>query len=1129
NMDGRLNATELGASSPNLEFQLDPACGDVNLSTLATTAPVSAREVVSGAPAAALNVPADVSFDMATGRVRVSLTQAVANERDYTLFVQLQDAVGNTNLFSAAPNPAVGSVRVDRTAPNCDLVAPTLTTLNNSSVPGGALPVTIATAADVGTNGVTVTLQGLAPLSATPSGAGNQATATFMGLAGTNTRTLTATCRDASGNTASTPMRTLVIDLDNPTCSIASPSVAASPYSDLSITTTVNVSGADGRTVTVSSTQGGSRGALTVASGVATGPITYLNGTQDVSVSLTDAAGNPCSATVTGIVVNSLDCGLTLTNAFTNANGSWFNRGNTGNLTATSGTATITAQTSACTPGRMLTLVRTGPTAGTPITVADVGGTATFPNVALNDGETWTVSVPNGARPATTTSFRVDLDAPTFGVAPTQLGQARINGTLLASAGTTFFVAPADNRNVETAVAGYFADLAAGTAGAQVNVTVDSVEAFDFALNGTVRVLFKGTELTSLPVTEAAQTVSFTGSGSVTLPHNDSGAFVVRVTDGAGNSQDWSSTATIDVIAPAAPTVSQTLGDVRIAEVTLGWMPTFDDGTTSSSGGHAGYDLRWSTTSVPGNSALPTSTDFFSSVANPEPNIAWSASPTSNFRLTVPPLNGYYVVVRARDEVGNYSAYAAPTVLNNFWTEVTISAPASATSANFGQTVVAAPSLNNDTIADLVVTAPTRTGGGAVFVYYGAAGFASQTTCWAGCQELTPSDAAAGQFGSDIGTGGNVGDVAGENKPDLVVAQVSTAAAPANGGRVVIFFGSSGATVDPAQSIEIRGDTSFRIGFTARIIPSIDGDALDELALAAPTANANQGRLYVFRGRSRSAWVTARTSTDPATMVPFIPITSADYVVDGPTPLLSTAGNAFGQNRFGLVSLGDINADSRPDIAIPTSRASINRYRVYSGAAIASSSPASPLPGTSFIAEFVQTAATNTSPAAGLGASSVGGLDVIDSTAPDLVTSFQGAGGGGKVYIFSAPVPMMSGSPTPTIELTGPLTFGAQLSLARLNGAADPRIDVVAGMAQTSGNVAFVLYGQTGLRPYAGSAPNVVGSSVEFWLSRFDAAAVTGNTLSALGGSNTSGDVDGNGNADLALGDRITGLVKVWR
>jgi large repetitive protein len=1133
NMDGRLNSTELGSAAPRLDFQLDPACADLNLSTLSATAPVVVREVISNVVSTTpLNLAADVAFDTGTGRVRVDLTQGIAAERDYTFFVELQDQLGNRNAYTATMNPALLNGRVDRTAPSCTLVAPTQTTLNRMLVPGGTLNVTVATSSDVGTNGVTVALSGFMSQSGTPSGAGNQAALAFTSLSGTNTRSLDVTCRDTSGNTSTVPQRMLIIDLDDPACAFTAPTTGAM-LADLSVTTSLNVTGGDGRTVTISSTVGGSRGTLTVISGVASGAITYANGTQDISAALTDAAGNSGTCSVINVIINSADCGLSVTNAFANANGLWFNRGNTANLTATTGTATVSAQTSGCTTGRVLTLVRTLPVAGTPITATDTAGAVTFTNVAFADDETWSLSVPNGVRPATVQTFRVDLDAPSFGVGPTQFGHARLNGTLTASAAPTFFVAPTDNRNVETSVAGYFADLAAGTPGAQVNLVLDGVLAFDFGLNGTIDVSFKGASLSTQPVTADNQTVSFTGGSVITLPHNDSGTFLVRVTDGAGNSSDWTSVATVDVIAPAAPTVSQSIADARIAEASLGWSPTFDDGTTAASGAHLGYDLRWSTSSVPGSNNLANSTDFFGSAANPEANIAWSANPIADRRLTLPPLNTYFIAVRARDELGNYSAYAAPSSLANFWTPVTISAPSNATSANFGATVLGTPSLNNDGTSDLVVTAPTRTGGGAVFVYYGTSTFASQSSCMAGCQELTPSDAAAGQFGSDVSSGGNLGDVAAENKADLVIAQVWTAASPNNGGRAVIYFGNSAsATLDSSNAIELRGDSTNRIGQTARIIPSIDGDNLAELAIAAPFFNGNRGRIFIYRGRTRAQWVAARTATDPVSMVPYIPVsqTTADYVINGPmTLLVSPAGNAFGQNRNGLVSVGDINADSVPDIAIPMSRPSINRYRIFSGAAIAASTGASPLSGDTFLLELTQATTGDNATNTGFGANAVGGVNVVDASASDLVVSFSGAGSVGQVFVYSDPVAMAMGQPTPTSTIRGPLTFGQQVSIGLLNGTADTRNDLLSATALGANNFAYLIYQQGPARPFAGTAPATLGTTPEFWISRFDAAVLTGTAASSLGATNAFTDLDGNGQPDVVLGDIITSSVRVWR
>lgn len=1127
NMDGRINSTELGAAPPRLEFQLDPACGDMNLTTLS----VVVREVVSNVVSTtALNVAGDVSFDSGTGRIRVDLTQGIVAERDYTFFVELQDLLLNRNTFTATMNPAVLSARVDRTAPTCTLVAPTLTTLNRALVPGGALNVTVGTSADVGMNGVTVALSGLTTQTGAPSGAGNEAVLTFTGLAGTNTRTLDVTCRDQSGNTATVPQRMLVIDLDDPACAFTAPTMGAM-LSDLSFTTSLNVTGGEGRTVTISSTVGGTRGTLTVSSGVATGAITYANGTQDLSAALTDAAGNIGTCAVTAVNVNSSDCGLSITNAFANTNGLWFNRSNTTNLTATTGTATVSAQTSGCTTGRVLTLVRTAPTAGTPVTATDTAGTVSFTNVAFADDETWSLSVPNGVRPATVQTFRVDLDAPLFGVGPGQLGHARLNGTLTAAAAPTFFVAPAENRNVETGVAGYFADLASGTPGAQVNLVLDGVRAFDFGLNGTIDVSFKATNIATQPVTADNQTVSFTGGALITLPHNDSGAFLVRVTDGAGNSTDWTSVATIDVIAPAAPSVTSSVpaAQRRLAEVSLSWGPTYDDGSTTTSGTHAGYDVRWTTSSVPNSNNLASANDFFGSSSFPEPTIAWSAGPISDRRISVPPFNNYFVVVRSRDEVGNYSPYAAPSVLSNIPAELSLTVPSAAT-ASFGQTVIGTASINNDAAADLVVTAPTKAGGGSVFVYYGGTGFASQSTCAAGCQELVPSDATAGQFGSDIGSGGNLGDVAAENKPDLVVGQFWS---PAVGGRVVIYFGTNtAASLDVAQAIELRGDATTRIGQTARIIPSIDGDSLDELAIAAPLFNGNRGRVLIYRGRTRAQWASARTATDMTTMVPYIPVsgTTADYVVDGPATLLvSPAGNAFGQNRHGLIGVGDINGDSRPDIAIPMSRPSINRYRIYSGLAIAGSTGAAPLSGDAQILEFTEATTSDNAVTNGLGSSAFGGIDILDSSAPDLVIGYRSAPGNGRVLVFSAPAAMMSGQPSPVADIRGPLGFGFQMTMGRLNGVGDTRQDMVVGMAQTTANFTFALYQQPGVRPFAGVAPAVINTTPEFWISRFDAAAITGNPNSTLGASNAIVDTDGDNLNDIILSDANTGILRVWR
>lgn len=1110
--DGRLNIAELGAAAPRLQFELDPACKDVDTSTLSTTNPVVVRELVSGMPTGAFNLASNATFS--SGVYSVDLTQGVANEADYSFFVELTDLAGNKNLYSGmSTDPARYDVRIDKVAPSCDIVFPsaTNTLLGLADVPGGQFTVTVGTSADVTTNGVSVTLAGPTTTTRqlTPVAPASQAQTAFS-VTGTNAWAVSSTCTDVAGNATPATARNLTIDLDQPTCTIVSPTNSA-PYSVNDIQTTLNVTDGEGRLVSCNTNGTPLTPQLLVTSGVATHLLSYPNGTQTVACNLTDLAGNVGSCQVIGVVVNSTSCGFNLTSTQTTPSGFWHNRSNTGNLTATTGTATVTANTPDCGSGKTVTLQRMVPTAGTPVTgMTDTSGNVSFPGVNVVDGERWDVVIDNGAGVMTTRSFRVGL------VAPAASG-VTIGGAAVTTGSNLYFVAAMGNRNAETGTAGYFADTNAGAAGAQFDVAVNGVTgAFKAGVNGTVQLVFKGSVVTSQNVTTDPQSFTFT---SATLPHNDSGAFEVRVLDTAGNTTSViNNPSAIDVIAPGAPTVTQTLTSARAAQVTLQWAPTYDDGTTSSSGGHAGYDVRWTTSSVPSNNAMTNSTDYFGSSSYQDTLSAWSAS-NINRVLDLPPLNTYYIAVRAKDEVGNYSTHAAPVALANGWTEVTLSAPVA--SSSFGQTTTVSASLNSDSLQDLIVSAPSEPGGGAVYVYWGGTGFASQPTCAAGCQRLAPSDATSGAFGTDIGVGGNVGDVAAENKPDLIVAQTQSIA-PNNGGRVVIYFGSGSTSLSSANSIELRGDSTTRIGFSARIIKDIDGDGLDELAISAPLltlSSAAQGRVFIYKGRTQAQWATARTSTDPVSMVPYIPVgtTTANYVVDGPASLLAPTGNAFGLNRHGFVSLGDIDGDTRNDFAIPTSRPNINKYRVFSGAAVAMSTGASPLAGENFILEFSQTPTTETTVSNGLGAAAVGGIDVVDSTAPDLVTSFPSAG---SVYVYSSPGPM-AGSPSPVATIQSQVSFGTMVSVGRIDSGG--AVDLLAGLGLTTNNEAWLVYQRSG------TFETNLGTAPAFWVSRFQGAIITGGSNTSLGRSNAIGDLDGQGGEDVVLGDDRAGLVKVYR
>ncbi|MEW6432905.1 MAG: Ig-like domain repeat protein [Myxococcota bacterium] len=1104
--DGKLNIAELGSNAPRLQFAL--GCGDVDPTTLSATSPVVVREIVSGNPTGSFNLAADATF--ASALYSVNLTQGVANEKDYSFFVELTDKAGNKNLYAGgAMDPARYDMRIDRVAPSCDIVFPSAgnTMLGLADVPGGNFTVTVGTSADVLTNGVSVTLAGPTTTTRqlTPAGPAYQAQTTFA-VTGTNAWTVSSTCTDTAGNATAATARNLTIDLDAPTCTITSPTNSA-PYAVNDIVTTLNVTGGDGRLVTCTTNGMPLSPQLLVTSGTATHLLSYPNGTQTVACSLTDTANNPGSCQVIGVVVNSMSCGFNLTSTQTTASGFWHNRSNTGSLTANSGVATVTANTPDCGMGKTVTLRRVAPTAGTPVTATtDSMGNVSFPGVAVVDGERWDVTIDNGAGLLTTRSFRVGL------VAPAAAGVS-IGGAAVTTGTNLYFVAASGNRNADTGTAGYFADTNAGAAGAQFDVAVNGVTgAFKAGLNGEVQLVFKGSVVASQNVTADPQSFTFT---SATLPHNDSGAFEVRVVDTAGNSTSViNNPSAIDVIAPGAPTVTQNLTNARAAQVTLQWAPTYDDGVDSASGGHAGYDVRWTTSSVPNNNAMAASSDYFGSSSYQDTLSAWSATNITRV-VDLPPLNTYYIAVRAKDEVGNYSSFAAPTSLANDWTEVTLGGPAG---SNFGQTVMSGFSLNGDGIDDVVVGAPNRaTNIGSVFVYWGGPTFTSQPSCVPpSCLELQPRDGQSGLFGGDLSAAGDVGNVGGELVRDLVVAQSGWSS---NVGRVFIYFGGvGGAPIDPAQVIEIRGDTATnRFGTMVSIIRDINGDGLDELAVGSSGFNGNQGRVYIFHGRSRAQWVAASTGVDGTNT--YIPVGAATWVLDGPLPLLdATVGNGFGLFRLGNANLGDFTGDSRGDFAVPLSRTSINRVALYSGAAVVAAGQFDagvtfPFSGAlQVLAQPVQTG-TGTN---GFGASATGGVDVLGATRTDFVV---GQPSSSVVHIYADLDGSGVAGGAPVASIAGTSSFGTSVATADVNG--DGYRDILAGEGLGTNNHGWVVY-----RRPTGFAQNLASTSSP----PFFASSLAGGAGSSLGRSISAGDVDHSGmpnGIDVILGDQVQNRVVV--
>jgi hypothetical protein len=1142
NGDGRLNIAELNGAAPRLEFQL--GCGDTSTATLAATNPVVVRDIVSGAAGA---VRASTS-SFAAGKYTVTLTGPYATEVDLNLFVELTDLANNKNLLAASNDPATFALRIDPVAPTCTITSPSAaqTLFGIAQVPGGNFNVAVATSADVSTGGVSVTFTGQAARQLTPTL--SQASTTYA-LTGDATYTVGASCTDQSGNAANATARTARVDLLAPTCNITAPADGASSGST-DVTTTVAVTGltaGDPTSVTISSSVAGiQNNQLTVSGSTATGTVSYANGTQTITATISDAAGNACVASAGGrlsgqLTVNSSSCSLTFPNGSaisSRASIFWLNRAGAGlasGVVATSTNVSVAVATD-CGAGRNVYLYQGAPSltpSGTPVATA-AGGTATLPapGSGFQEGQQWTVTIDNGAGVLTHRSFYVSLVEPAIGSIGFQRSSTVTTIIPVPANSSLVFGAASGNRRVETATATdrVFADLDPGTADAQFQLALTAITGARFAplnLNGELDV-FEGT--TALNPTVVLNTASFDSAlPPLKLGHrldDTTVDLVIRVTSPSGNTFVSRHASEVDVIAPATPSVTQTLASARAATVNLSWAAVYDDGSDTGSGGlnppTAGFDIRWTTSSVPNNNSMAAIADYFGSSSKQDGVASWVAG-TNTKSLTLPPLNTYFISVRACDEVGNYSTWVAPTSLANGWSMTAFSAPVA--SSSFGSSLKSDSLIGNDTTPDLVVAAPLATGGGAVYVYDSTLIGTTQTGCGAGCQALTPPTAAGSQFGHDLSVG-NVGAVGAEVRSDLLIAGLG-GASPVF-GRAVLYFGTTAATFTVSDAIEFRGlDTNNRIGTalatSAQIIRDISGDGLDEIAFAAPSQSSNRGRILIFRGRSRSAWAALATATD-TTVVPnlaYVPVSAAtaDYVIDGPTPLLvSPAGNAFGQNRRGLISVNDIDADGFPDLAVPTSRQTINQYRIIGSAAIKASTGASPLDSTAgYVQLLTRPVGADNSTTSGLASAAFGNIDIYDSSGADLAVSLPGVSpANGLVYLFSS----LGGTPTspsPSLTLTGPSRLGSALALGRLDS--DTAMDLVASTDNTSNNTVWVLYQRAATFETA-----ILDTAPAFWVSKLSGTTITGNSSSRLGSALAVTSV-----GDLVVGDSFVGEVRVWR
>ena len=361
----------------------------------------------------------------------------------------------------------------------------------------------------------------------------------------------------------------------------------------------------------------------------------------------------------------------------------------------------------------------------------------------------------------------------------------------------------------------------------------------------------------------------------------------------------------------------------------------------------------------------------------------------------------------------------------------------------FGYAVASAGDVNNDGFEDVIVGAyGASVRRGRSYVYHGsAAGLSSTAT-------TTLSGTSSVYF-----CGGNVaggGDVNNDGYDDVAVACTYSA------GIVQVFHGSA-TGVSTTATTTLTSSSAIRFGYGLALVPSIDGDAYDDVLVGAPARSGYRGRVSVYRGSASGVSSTETLNLDGA-----------------------SSNSEFGQ---AVSTAGDVDADGYNDVVIgaPGAGSSAGRGSVYYGSASGlSSSDVTDLSG----------AGTERR-----GTDVAGGRDIDGDGYDDVVLGTR-VSSGGSAYVYEGAATGIGTTASTSVSDSTASYFGAAVAMGDFND--DGYGDLAAGA-----------YGSVSAFVYPGSATGLSGSP-DSTLS--ESGGVFGNDVAAA-------DVNGDGISDLVVGD----------
>ncbi len=219
----------------------------------------------------------------------------------------------------------------------------------------------------------------------------------------------------------------------------------------------------------------------------------------------------------------------------------------------------------------------------------------------------------------------------------------------------------------------------------------------------------------------------------------------------------------------------------------------------------------------------------------------------------------------------------------------TLDPPFPQAQAKFGFWDASLGDVDGDGAGDVAISAAGQVVGGLktgqVYIYSGRTGARLRTIN--APEALTPTGAFGGDFGGNIIA---PGDMTGDGIGDLVA---TASGAFGGAGAAYAFNGKTGAFLYKVPNPDAVQASAF--GFGSAEIGDINGDGAADFQIGAPRFDegplVDVGRAYVINGKTGAVI----------------------YTLMDPEP---EANNRFGQADADGVSLGDVNADGKPDIYV---------------------------------------------------------------------------------------------------------------------------------------------------------------------------------------------------------------------